>query len=553
MADRVAAGLVAALAMAMVVGGCADAGQVTSPSPRSLFSCAYGPGLGLDPGEVARLEGENAGAACLGSGADAAEYIYIPFNANEAGTVRLMVEVTGGGISPALAPARTPSAARGEPLHDATFHHRLRLRERRELSPAAARASTASARSRSVAAVASVGDLIPINISATCQSADVRTGRVEAVSATAIIVADVDNPPGGFEADDWAFFAAAFDTLVHPVVTTNFGEPTDIDENGRVIVFYTRAVNELTEPGSGFFVGGFFWSGDLFPQSECAGSNAAEIFYMMVPDPERAPSEPAFETDFVRRSTLGTVGHEYQHLINAGRRIYLTGATSLEEVWLNEGLSHVAEEVLYYAASGLGPRRNLGLEDITASTRALDAFRAFGIANFGRFLSYLEDPSEESLMGEDNLPTRGAAWAFLRYAADRDPRPDPELFRALVDGPATGVRNLNAALGEDAIDWMQDWTVSVYTDDAPGLEVEPIFEQPSWNFRSIMPALAGTDDYPLAVITPAPGAATEAELLPGGAAFVRFGIRGGGRAFLATTSSGAVPPERLRVSIVRIR
>lgn len=545
---------IALAAAAVASGGCADAGQITSPAPASLFSCLFGAGLDLEPGEVSRLEGERAAAACLTGEAGGADYVYIPFNASKVGTARLRVEVTGGGTASSIASSQARfGGARLSPRPDPAFHHGLRLRELRELSPPAARAALEPIRPRVRAAASTVGDLIPINTSASCQSPQVRTGRVEAVSATAVIVADVENPPGGFDDSDWAFFAAAFDTLIDPVVTEHFGEPTDIDDNGRVIVFFTSAVNQLTEPGSGFFVGGFFWAGDLFPRSECPGSNQAEVFYLRVPDPERARTESAFEIEFVRRSTLGTVGHEYQHLINAGRRIHVTGARSLEEVWLNEGLSHIAEEVLYYASSGLAPRQNLGLDDVRATERALEAFRAFGIANFGRFLRYLEDPSEESLMGEDNLPTRGAAWAFLRYAADREPRPDAELFRALVDGPAVGVTNLNNALGEDAVGWMQDWTVSVFTDDFPDLEVQPIFTQPSWNFRSIMPALARTQGYPLEVLTPGAGATTEAELLPGGAAFVRFGVQGGGRAFLSTTSGGAIPPGGLRVSIVRIR
>ena len=36
-----------------------------------------------------------------------------------------------------------------------------------------------------------------------------------------------------------------------------FGQPTDIDNNGHIVLFFTRAVNELTPPNAGGVVGGF--------------------------------------------------------------------------------------------------------------------------------------------------------------------------------------------------------------------------------------------------------------------------------------------------------
>ena len=48
-----------------------------------------------------------------------------------------------------------------------------------------------------------------------------------------------------------------------------------IDENQRVIIFYTRAVNELTPSGADSYVGGFFYNRDLFPTS---GTNACTSF-----------------------------------------------------------------------------------------------------------------------------------------------------------------------------------------------------------------------------------------------------------------------------------
>ena len=70
----------------------------------------------------------------------------------------------------------------------------------------------------------------------------------------------------------------------------------------------------------------------------------------------------------VRQSTGGVRGHEFQHLISASRRLYVNDASEFEETWLNEGLSHIAEELLFYSASGLAPRQNITLAQLTNSS-----------------------------------------------------------------------------------------------------------------------------------------------------------------------------------------
>ena len=49
------------------------------------------------------------------------------------------------------------------------------------------------------------------------------------------------------------------------------GVPADIDGGGRVIAFFTRAVNELTQAGSSGVISGFFYGRDLFPKVNTGG------------------------------------------------------------------------------------------------------------------------------------------------------------------------------------------------------------------------------------------------------------------------------------------
>src|ERR1019366_7562172 len=91
------------------------------------------------------------------------------------------------------------------------------------------------------------------------------TARIAAVSSTAIIAVDSLAPAGGFTDAEYAGFAATFDTLIFPLDTAAFGAPADLDNNGRVLIFFTQTVNQLTPPGSFGYIGGFFYARDLFP------------------------------------------------------------------------------------------------------------------------------------------------------------------------------------------------------------------------------------------------------------------------------------------------
>jgi hypothetical protein len=398
----------------------------------------------------------------------------------------------------------------------------------------------------------SVGALVRLNVNATdaCTKADYRVGRVVAKSTHAIVVADTANPSEGLSDAEYRTIAGTFDELVYPVVTGAFGTPADIDENGRVVIFYTRAVNELTPKDQGWYTGGFFFARDLFPQKRsgtfeaCAGSNAGEVLYMLVADPSGKVNGNPRPRELVLNSTVGVLGHELQHLINASRRLHvlrITGASWSEEAWLNEGLSHVAEELLGHHAAGSAPRQNLDADRVRGQQRTREAFDQYHSPNFGRLQNFLERPDSVSLLSnEAGLAARGAAWTFLRYAADRRGGDEVAFWKGLVDSNQIGAANLEAAIGADPLLWLRDWVVSAYTDDAvAGIGTQ--HRQPSWNFRSIYPALQVGGDalarYPLRTIQPTPGVETQVELRGGGGAYVRFGVATGGRGEVRTAGA----------------
>lgn len=503
-------------------------------------------------GEVMQFAGVAAGSLCLGPG----EYVAIPFYSTQASSARLALAVGASGITDIAgppSPARVPSVAADVPIRlpDSEWERRLREREILELSGLIQELHGARPQRVAFSPVLDVpqlGELLTFNTSADCTDTSNRTARVMAISDRAIIAADTLNPAGGLSMAEYASVAETVDTLIYPVDVANFGEPADIDANSRMIILYTGAVNERTEADSKSFVGGFFWSGDLFPKVQCAGSNFAEMFYMLAADPNGSLGNK-FSREFVVRTTLNTVGHELQHLINASRRLHVNNASSFETVWLGEALSHIAEELLFYRLSGYEPRKNLGGAEVGASQRTRDAANTFLVSNLSRYRSYLENPDTVSLIGADALPTRGAGWAFLRYAADRQGGSDQQFFHSLANSTEIGLANLQQVIGEPALEWMQDWTVSVYADDAvPG--APSTYQQPSWDFRALLPLIG--QGFPLRV-TPLRNGTHTFSIRAGGSVFVRFAVPSGGAGELVWTSADAVPPPELRLSMQRTK
>jgi hypothetical protein len=339
-------------------------------------------------------------------------------------------------------------------------------------------------------------------------------------------------------------------------VTRNFGMPADIDANGRVVLFYTSSVNALTPRNSGSYVGGFFDSRDLFPTTTqgglrgCPGSNVAEMFYLLVPDPGGMINGNKFSRTFVTQVTLGTVAHEYEHLINSSRRLYVNTRTQVfEDPWLDEGLAHVAEELVFFERAGLAPRRNVDAAAIRGSTAVTSAFLDEGISNFERLGDFLFMPTRGSpYADDDSLSTRGAAWAFLRYAVDQvQPAAQEAVWQRMVNSPSAGMETLEFALGTDPAPLFRDWATAMLLDDVPGVDAR--YQFPSWNLRSIfaMPSVLG--GYPLRTTPLSDGRTTTTTLSAGGAAYLRFGVAAG--------QTGAVTwnalPSDVALTLVRLR
>jgi hypothetical protein len=546
----------------------------TSGSRSGRATLAVCPDLAVGGVYTASMPG--AASICFAGGASGnAEYTYMPVNLSSAAALSL--SVTGSGITPVTGPP-SPSLAPGGGLRldvspgleqrDA-LHMEMLASDTRLGGGLAARAGTRVARPGSrrdgprrliVPNAPTVGDLWNLNVASGCSGGlDTRTGRVVSIGQHVIVVADTSNPAGGFTTAQYDSIRLEFDSLAYPVDTANFGGPTDLDTNERVVAFYTRAVNELSPPASSVVTLGYFTSRDLFSSApaSCPRSNEGEMFYMLVPDPTGAVNSNVRTVPFVRGSTVGTMAHELQHLINASRRVYFESA-GLEEVWLNEGLSHIGEELIFYrTAVGLAPRANIVVGMLNTgpnASRRVVAFNTYANANFGRLRGWLQRPDTAGpVKNNDGLATRGATWAFLRYAADRRNGDDATLWYDLVNTPNTGTANLQDVLGVDPNVWVRDFVSAMYADDAVA-GIGPAQQVTSWNFRSMYGALASGFQNALVKRDLANGVAlTLSYSRGGGTAYTRFGVPTGGFAGVTALSAGLPPTSPYALIVVRTR
>jgi len=356
-----------------------------------------------------------------------------------------------------------------------------------------------------------IGDRINVNVpnadsSDLCNSFFQTQAVVASVSQKAILMVDtLDGPPLTlFTQAQLDSITNEFDNITYPTDAAYFNTPTDIDNDGHIIMLFTGRINQLTPPGTtGGFVGGFFFAGDFFPPvataqlGACAESNQEEIFYLLAPDPTGTKYGNVRSASSVRQGTRGTIAHEFQHMINAGNRLQNPLVNDFEATWLDEALAHFAEDAVGRTQRGFGDLQTLTFNDVlpcnTPCSQAND-FNAFFFQNLARLTDWMVQPdhfSPMSGMADTSLAVRGAAWAIVRYGADNYSNGLPRAFtRALVAGPDTGVTNFVAATKSPIDTVVKGWLVSMYADHLGIAGLDPKYQYRSYNFRSVMPPVA---------------------------------------------------------------
>ena len=359
----------------------------------------------------------------------------------------------------------------------------------------------------------------------------------------------------GFSASEYAKFGALFDDVLYPIDTAAFGFPSDIDGNGHIIVLLSKKINQLTARAdcapSGPYVAGYFFGYDL---TNGAGSNRSEVFYSIAPD-STALFSCAHRKTQVATQTPTTFIHEFQHMISYNQHVLIRKGES-ELTWLNEGLSHIAEELgsKYYEAKYPAPTGR------TIPTQLFpDSSQGFINQDLNNAYLYLLAPRSKSVTTFAALGTleeRGAAWLFLRWLGDQK---GDQIYRQLVETTRRGTDNVATAAAEPFQALFGDFGIATYTDSINGVPRSSIpvrYRFTSRNTRQIFGRLYPTRPNPIATTQlGCSGSATQTMLQGTSAYFLTGGAAGcsGTRIDLTAADGSALPASLIpQLAIFRL-
>jgi len=200
----------------------------------------------------------------------------------------------------------------------------------------------------------------------------------------------------------------------YPTVTQAFGDPSDVDGNGKVVFLFTHLVDQVGG------VAGFYASGSLFPVVRGGDGNETDMMYI-------SPTRPL-------ESYESLLAHEFQHLVNFNQHVLVHDGDA-EEAWLNEALSHYTEDLVGGHIAGGNPEV---IQDFL---------------NAPHYFSLVSDASP--LYGGN----RGMAYLFLRGLLDQY---GTQITAQLVQSKRVGTANVESATGQAFLELLQGFALRVF-------------------------------------------------------------------------------------------
>ena len=388
--------------------------------------------------------------------------------------------------------------------------------------------------------------------------------RLAYVGTNILLYVDTLTAANGFASGDLSGIGNLFDQTLYPIDIDAFGQPSDTDENGRLIMLMTPVVNALTPSADcekEGYIAGFFTGYDL--ASTSTDSNQGEVFYTVAPDPAGASSCTHTVAD-IEFAVPATFLHEVQHLINFSQHVIVHNASEPEEGWLDEGLSRVAEELgsRYYETKFPPP---------TGRTNTLQLFPDSSQGFIGGVLvnsyAFLLKPDTATVTlhtdADGGLAWRGSVWLLVRWLGDLK---GEDIYKRLEATGLTGTANIEAAAGESFQGLFADFGIALYTDSIPGVTRSSIPQRDRFvtrNLRQMYAALfraAGPSAdvpraFPIVTQTIPANQAVRASILPGTVAYYRVDTPAGSGPVQVrfATPAGAALEASLRPQVAIFR
>ena len=318
------------------------------------------------------------------------------------------------------------------------------------------------------------GEIVTLWAGSGCTDRPQVQAVVRFVGEGTVWLEDLDNPGESPIANaDFESMDRFYVSTVKPIHERYIGELSDIDQNGRVLILLSA--NNGTS--SSYVLGS-----DLYPVTQCANSNQAEIYY------SRAPST---RSDIFWHRRL--LPHEITHIIQSGARYFGDGTNSA--AWVVEGGAELASLLVGYEVLGHGSRQNLGYAQVEQSQeeyrddRGGISFPWYGWWGLDIFFGRVGIPGGDGRV--PNAPEE-CTWLFyrstnqgpcvgllnysmgkmvLRFALDRFgpdyPGGESALMRRLTHSPHRGFASLEEVSGWKTERILAEFYIALWGDGRP--------------------------------------------------------------------------------------
>lgn len=449
--------------VAGVTGTASVTVSIAQPSPECTDTTA----VSLNAGEETSFSGTST-CVVLPSGNSGDEYrvtVVEPTTSQTSDTAHVTLQVTGMGVTGAPPAQGAPRAAAREPLpglapaDEANLRRALQIEQNTERAHLAMRANErqlfdymSSQRSLSLPAPRSTTTAVQPASSPAKMTFDISTDAQCTTSAadkkTGILIYEnndlafyqdsTQNATSPASQSDLQMMGDYYSTYAKDMITSYFGHVSDIDGNGKVLVFISPVVTS----GEAAFV----WAGDFYPTSQCDASNQAEIIYFNNDViSQLSASSPSYQA-------LATVAHEMKHVVSLYNRLQASISSNTSQFqpgWVEEGTAEIAGEMssrIAWAANG-GPAvgAKVTRSDLAGLTGGIQVTpEDYGVLlRMARTIYYLSSQPNSltaTALGADSTSSvYGSGWNFHRWLGDayggagNSPEADSSFFRALTD------------------------------------------------------------------------------------------------------------------------
>ena len=372
---------------------------------------------------------------------------------------------------------------------------------------------------------------------------------VRFVGTHTVWLEDLANPSGTFSDAEFEGLDAFYASRVQPVHDRYFGELSDVDLNGRILVLLTQEVNKVVG------LGGYVTPTDLYPTTQCATSNHAEIFYVSAPNLGGADGGGPTSTS-VLAGYRNLLVHEITHLVQANA--YVLGGSGEKTIWEIEGGATLAEQLVAYDLFGHGSGRNLGHAQVHQSEESrawywggwiADMVSFFGWDGFGAGSGRVRGAPEEcTWIGTEEDGNTGPCAGgqvygvpsmLLRFIMDRwgeeYPGGEAALMRRFVNSPSSGFSSLEEVSGREIEQILAEFYIALWGDGRPSSPGSAWDWMASWDLHDIFSHFP--DDYQLQPRNSSSQSLRE-----------DANIRGGSSLYVHWSPSGSLAPTSIRVT-----